>query len=435
MGVEEEIEKSEKNLELLAENEDRLEDLKSLRNIISEIPEEGKEMDRKLRNKIMGEIEHFVRDFVEDDGINMKNLRKSMLKDYDLTPQEKTDIMKLKDLYDQVASNKHIDNDTFAKEMKSIMNDLKREIKQEIKEERKIAHMAPKDKKKEIIKKIEALKSRLPKKNGTLNDRQINLLLDDTKDIIGQIIGEKVVKAQKNWNVDVAQTLKPSALKDLDKEEKHWVKELQTIIQQLKDHNFKDIESELDHLEEEVEEEIYKSEKNLHDLAENEDRLEDLKSLRNIISEIPEEGHEMERKLRDKIMGEIEHFVRDFVEDDGLEMNGLKKSMLNDYNLTPQEKTDIMKLKTLWDEVKSNKHIDNDQFAKDMKSIMNDLKKEIKEEIKEERKIAHMGPKDKKKEIIKKIEALKKRLPKKNGTLNDRQINLLLDDTKDIIGQ
>merc|ERR1712072_1655321 len=152
-------------------------------------------------------------------------------------------------------------------------------------EERKIAHMAPKDKKKEIIKKIEALKSRLPKKNGTLNDRQINLLLDDTKDIIGQIIGEKAVKAQKNWSVDVAQTLKPSALKSCDKEEKLWVKELQVIIQQLKDHNFKDIRDELDHLEEEVEEELEKSERNLHLLQENEDRLEELKSLRNIISE------------------------------------------------------------------------------------------------------------------------------------------------------
>merc|ERR1712087_679641 len=116
MGVEEEIEKSEKNLELLAENEDRLEDLKSLRNIISEIPEEGKEMDRKLRNKIMGEIEHFVRDFVEDNGIEMKGLKKSMLNDYELTPQEKTDIMKLKALYDELKSNKHIDNDQFAKD-------------------------------------------------------------------------------------------------------------------------------------------------------------------------------------------------------------------------------------------------------------------------------------------------------------------------------
>merc|ERR1712087_488870 len=231
----------------------RLEDLKSLRNIISEIPEEGKEMDRKLRDKIMGEIEHFVRDFVEDDGIEMKTLKKSMLNDYELTPQEKTDIMKLKALWDELKSNKHIDNDTFAKDVKSIMNDLKREIKEEIKEERKIAHMAPKDKKEEIIKKIEALKKRLPVKNGTLNDRQVNLLLDDTKDIIGQILGEKVVNNLKNWSVDVAQTLKPSALKDLDKEEKHWVKELQTIIQQLKDHNFKDIRDELDHLEEEVE--------------------------------------------------------------------------------------------------------------------------------------------------------------------------------------
>merc|ERR1712228_1130292 len=264
--VEEEVQKSEKNLLDLAENEDRLEDLKSLRNIISEIPEEGTEMGRKLRDHIMEEIEHFVRDFVEDDGIKMKNLKKTALKDYDLTPQEKVDIMRLKDLYDEVASNTHIDNDQFAKDMKSIMNDLKREIKQEIKEERKIAHMAPKDKKKEIIKKIEALKKRLPKKNGTLNDRQINLLLDDTKDIIGQIIGEKVVKGLKNWNVDVAQTLKPSALKPLDKEEKHWVKELQVIIQQLKDHNFKDIRDELDHLEQEVEEEVQKSEKNLADL-------------------------------------------------------------------------------------------------------------------------------------------------------------------------
>merc|ERR1711981_480234 len=169
----------------------------------------------------------------------MGNLKKTALNDYDLTPLEKTDIMRLKDLYDELKSNKHIDNDQFAKDVKSIMNDLKKEIKEEIKEERKIAHMAPKDKKKEIIKKIEALKSRLPKKNGTLNDRQINLLLDDTKDIIGQIIGEKAVKAQKNWSVDVAQTLKPSALKSCDKEEKLWVKELQVIIQQLKDHNFK----------------------------------------------------------------------------------------------------------------------------------------------------------------------------------------------------
>merc|ERR1712228_340683 len=254
-------------------------------------------------------------------------------------------------------------------------------------------------------------KKRLPKKNGTLNDRQINLLLDDTKDIIGQIIGEKYVKAQKNWNVDAAQNLKPSALKPLEKDEKHWVKELQVIIQQLKDHNFKDIRDELDHLEEEVEEEIQKSEKNLADLAENEDRLEDLKSLRNIISEIPEEGTEMGRKLRDKIMGEIEHFVRDFVEDDCIEMKGLEKSDLNDYDLTPLEKTDIMRLKALYDEISTNKHIDNDHFAKEMKKIMNDLKREIKEEIKEERKIAHMAPVNKKKEIIKKIEALKKRLP------------------------
>merc|ERR1712110_305966 len=214
----------------------------------------------------------------------------------------------------------------------------------------------------------------------------------------------------RKWDVDVAQTLKPSALKSCDKEEKLWVKELQVIIQQLKDHNFKDIRDELDHLEEEVEEEIQKSEKNLADLAENEDRLEDLKSLRNIISEIPEEGTEMGRKLRDHIMEEIEHFVRDFVEDDGIKMKNLKKAALKDYDLTPQEKIDIMRLKDLYDEVASNTHIDNDQFAKDMKSIMNDLKREIKAEIKEERKIAHMAPKDKKKEIIKKIEALKKRL-------------------------
>merc|ERR1712085_94662 len=264
--VEEEIEKSEENLHHLEENEDRLEDLKSLRNIISEIPDEDHQMDRKLRDKIMGEIEHFVRDFVEDDGIKLKYLKKTGLKDYNLTPTEKNDIMKLKDLYDEVSSNKPIDNDQFAKDMKNIMNELKKEIKEEIKEERKIAHMAPKDKKQEIIKKIEALKSRLPKKNGTLNDRQINLLLDDTKDIIGQVIGEECVKKQKNWNVDAAQNLKPSVLKGLDNEEKHWVKELQTIIQQLKDHNFAEIEAELDHLEEEVEEEIQKSEKNLLDL-------------------------------------------------------------------------------------------------------------------------------------------------------------------------
>merc|ERR1711935_384071 len=257
----------------------------------------------------------------------------------------------------------------FAKDMKFIMNDLKKEIKEEIKEERKIAHMAPKDKKQEIIKKIEALKSRLPKKNGTLNDRQINLLLDDTKDIIGQVIGEKYVKGIKNWNVDVAQNLKPSALKALDKEEKLWVKELQTIIQQLKDHNFAEIRDELNHLEEEVEEEIQKSEQNLLDLEVNKDRLEDLKSLRNIISEIPDEDHQMDRKLRDKIEAEIEHFVRDFVEDDGIKMKNLKKVALKDYDLTPLEKNDIMKLKDLYDEVSSNKPIDNDQFAADMKNI------------------------------------------------------------------
>merc|ERR1712087_946020 len=210
------------------------------------------------------------------------------------------------------------------------------------------------------------------------------------------------VKSLKKWDVDVAQNLKPSALAECDKEEKHWVKELQTIIQQLKDHNFKDIEDELDHLEDEVEEEIEESEQNLHDLEENEDRLEDLKSLRNIISEIPDEDHEMDRKLRDKIMGEIEHFVRDFVEDDGIKMKNLKKTALKDYDLTPQEKTDIMRLKALYDEVASNKHIDNDHFAKEMKNIMNDLKREIKEEIKEERKIAHMAPKKKKKKKKKK---------------------------------
>merc|ERR1712194_291601 len=245
----------------------------------------------------------------------------------------------------------------------------------------------------------------------------------------------KTVKSLRNWNVDVAQNLKPSALVNLDKEEKLWVKQLQIIIQELKDHNFAEIRDELNHLEEEVEEEIEKSEQNLLDLEENEDRLEDLKSLRNIISEIPDEDHQMDRKLRDKIMGEIEHFVRDFVEDDGIKLKNLKKTALKDYNLTPTEKNDIMKLKDLYDEVSSNKPIDNDQFAKDMKNIMNELKKEVKQEIKEERKIAHMAPKDKKKEIIKKIEALKSRLPKKNGTLNDRLINLLLDDTKDIIGQ
>merc|ERR1712194_415257 len=173
----------------------------------------------------------------------------------------------------------------------------------------------------------------------------------------------KTVKSLRNWNVDAAQNLKPSALADLDKEEKLWVKELQTIIQQLKDHNFAEIEAELGHLEEEVEEEIEKSEENLLDLAENEDRLEDLKSLRNIISEIPDEDHQMDRKLRDKIMGEIEHFVRDFVEDD-IELNGLKKSELNDYDLTATEKKDIMRLKALYDELASNKPIDNDQFAK-----------------------------------------------------------------------
>merc|ERR1712194_815324 len=239
----------------------------------------------------------------------------------------------------------------------------------------------------------------------------------------------KTVKSLRNWNVDVAQNLKPSALVNLDKEEKLWVKQLQIIIQELKDHNFAEIRSELDNLEDEVEEEIEKSEQNLLDLEENEDRLEDLKSLRNIISEIPDEDHQMDRKLRNKIMGEIEHFVRDFVEDE-IELKGLEKSELNDYDLTATEKKDIMRLKALYGELASNKPIDNDQFAKDMKNIMNELKKEIKEEIKEERKIAHMAPKDKKQEIIKKIEALKSRLPKKNGTLNDRQINLLLDDTK-----
>merc|ERR1712194_569177 len=343
--VEEEIQKSEQNLLDLEVNKDRLEDLKSLRNIISEIPDEDHQMDRKLRDKIEAEIEHFVRDFVEDDGIEMKTLEKSELNDYDLTPIEKNDIMKLKELYDQLSTNKPIDNDQFAKDMKKVMNELKKEIKQEIKEEKKIAHIAPVDKKHDIINKIEALKSRLPKKNGTLNDRQVNLLLDDTKDIIGQIIGEKYVSGLKNWNVDVAQNLKPSALKALDKEEKLWVKQLQTIIQELKDHNFAEIRDELNHLEEEVEEEIQKSEQNLLDLEVNKDRLEDLKSLRNIISEIPDEDHQMDRKLRDKIEAEIEHFVRDFVEDDGIEMKTLEKSMLKDYDLTPTEKNDIMKLK------------------------------------------------------------------------------------------
>merc|ERR1712194_571940 len=157
----------------------------------------------------------------------------------------------------------------------------------------------------------------------------------------------KTVKSLRNWNVDVAQNLKPSALKALDKEEKLWVKQLQTIIQELKDHNFAEIRDELNHLEEEVEEEIQKSEKNLLDLEVNKDRLEDLKSLRNIISEIPDEDHQMDRKLRDKIMGELEHFVRDFVEDDGITLNGLRKSGLDYYNLTPTEKKDIMKLKAL----------------------------------------------------------------------------------------
>jgi len=142
--------------------------------------------------------------------------------------EEVSDLLNLVKLLKKVKSNDPIDNDSYATELKQIMQDLTRHAHKDYLEKSNVIEHNPDHRKKEIEEKINEIIQRMPKtKDDKMSKRERNLLVRDIADLIGEIIGQDYIEKIPNWDVDMAEKLKPNKLAHVPKEEKEWIRLLQ----------------------------------------------------------------------------------------------------------------------------------------------------------------------------------------------------------------
>jgi len=222
-----------------AELDKSMKHIASIREIICEIPDEDTKMGAALRLKVANDIEQTIKDYLEKDDIDVAKLNERKLVALELDEDEIKDVLVLVKLYKKAKGSEPIDNDTFAAELKAAMQDLARHAYKEYHEE---SHDVDDDfRKRDIEKKIEDLGDRIGKlSRDPVNHREIDLLLEDCKDIIGEIIGEEYIERLPKWSVDFAAKINPNKLLHVPKEEKLWIKAVQGFIPELKKLNKKE---------------------------------------------------------------------------------------------------------------------------------------------------------------------------------------------------
>ena len=339
-----------------------------------EVPDECQKMTAKTRQQIAKDIAKFVEGYlgsqnlakVADDAskvggqlkIDFGKVNERRLQAMGMSDGEIENLLRLAELWRKVTSLAKLDNDQVAHELKEIMDNLANLAHEEFIKKSHVQEKDPDWRKKQICEKIKDITGRVPQDGKhKMTDRERGLLMEDIKDLIGEIIGPDFVgKMGDNWNLDFASRLDPNLLKMIPLEEKQWIKKLQTLLGVLSKTQTNDeansnkyITALLDVVQKSIEGSRRGIEVNRGEIAANQANIDAIKEL---IMKIPtnEEAKKMPEDKKLDLIKEIKKLAKCILHDyllDDIDVQNLESLDIDGLNLPEPKKEELRLLQKI----------------------------------------------------------------------------------------
>jgi predicted transcriptional regulator len=313
--------------------------------------------------EIMMEIRDIMRDLAHDPLLEPIKVTKSGLKRKGHGTRTVDELMKLKQIYEEVASGKPVEINQDIRVKKS-----EREI---------VAIKEDVEHKKDDIGKLEGLEKALGE-TGSTTKAQDDMIKKEIAGIMRDLANDP--------NLDPPTVTKRSLAANgmtprlIDEEMK--LKKIYMEVAGGKPVDIKKLRAELEAVMEEIEQDVELEQEEVALLQDAEVKLENVDMLKGFEAGLPAHGKTTLKK-NEELKREITKVMRDLAKDKTLDPATVTKSILRAKGLSPTTIDEEMKLKQIYDEVCAGKPIDVDHLRAELDDIMFEMEQDAANEKKE----------------------------------------------------
>jgi len=269
-------------------------------------------------------------------------------------------IMKLKDIYDEVKNNKYVDSDEIKRKIDAVIAEITKGNQTGDSPIEMIKIL------KNDLEKMRVVDAKEREKIQNITEKVAQNMLQDNKFKLGNVDTAKLRKLKTDpKTIDLVNEL--SGLWKLaqsgDKNAKKYKEKVQEIIEKLEKNTLKKEASQrfVEKIDEELAADI--DEKN---------RLEELMKLLNKPGKIS-------GKQEEYIKQEIVSIIREMLPDENADISKLNKRLLErKYKLSPEKIEEVMNLLKIYNEVKDGKPVDAAHIKEELEVVVHEIEEEIK---------------------------------------------------------
>ena len=319
---------------------------------------------------IMCEIRDIMRDLAKDAKLEPVRVNKKGLERKGYTPRTVDELMKLKHIYDEVASGKSVDIAHLREEMDDVMYEMEQDVRVK-KSEREIAVLKEDiEHKKDDVKKLKDIEDALSG-TGATTKAQDEMIKKQIAMIMRDLANDpKLDPPTVTKRSLAAQGMNPRLI-----DEEMKLKKIYMEVADGKPVDIAHLRAELEVVMEELEEDVAVEVAEEAMLEDAEQELKDVDMLKDFEKTLGTDGVTTPEQNKE-LMREITKIMQDLAHDPKLDPATVTKRDLRAKGLTPTRIDEEMKLKVIYDEVASGKPVDVKHLRAELDDVMYEMEQD-----------------------------------------------------------
>jgi predicted amino acid-binding ACT domain protein len=320
--------------------------------------------------EIMMEVRDIMRDLAHDPLLEPIKVTKSGLKRKGHGTRTVDELMKLKHIYEEVASGKPVDIKHLREEMEAVMEEIQRDIRCE-KSEREIAAVKEDvEHKQDDISKLEGIEKALGE-TGSTTKAQDDMIKKEIAGIMRDLANDPLLDpptiTKRSLN---AKGMNPRLI-----DEEMKLKKIYMEVAGGKQVDIKKLRAELEAVIAEIAADVAVEEEEAALLEDAEHKLKDVDMLEDFEKTLGTDGVTTAAQNKE-LMREITQIMRDLAKDPKLDPATVNKRSLRAKGLSPATIDEEMKLKHIYDEVASGKAVDVRHLRAELDDVMFEMEQD-----------------------------------------------------------
>merc|ERR1711935_1068714 len=371
--LEEDVAIEEEEASMLEDAEHKLKDVDMLKDFEKTLGTDG--VTTPAQNKeLMREVTQIMRDIAKDPKLDPAKVNKRMLRAKGLSPTTIDEEMKLKHIYDEVASGKPVDIRHLRNELDDVMYEMEQDAANEKAEVKalqnpdKIAH------EKHDIDRLHKLEDALGGTGLTTEDQDYAIMCE-IRDIMRDLANDPKL----NPATVTKRGLAKKGLSDRVIDEEMKLKKIYDEVADGKPVDIAHLRAEMDAVMEEMEQDIrvQKSERQIAAVKDDiKHKKDDIKGLKDLEDSLPQTG--ITTKAQDEaVKKQIVRIMRDLADDPKLDPLTITKRSLAKAGLNDRVIDEEMKLKKIYMEVCEGKPVDIAKLRAEIEAVMAEIEADV----------------------------------------------------------